>query len=153
MQRLSHCFSCGQTRPQTAGRADVSFNTLAAARNWPRSIFLMNDGMLMLTGQPSTQVGFAQSRHRLASVSAISLVSPRLTSSNRVVARYSGSSSGMTTRLMAARSLPLSLLLSSTRHSASRLVSSSIVASVGETSIVMSVSDLYFCCSDCSRCS
>src|SRR5574344_2722562 len=102
---LSHCFSCGHTRPQTAGKAEVSLSTLAAARNWPRSIFLMNEGMLILTGHPSTQLGLAQSRQRLASVIAISLVSPLLTSSVRVVARYTGSSSGMLTRWMAVRSL------------------------------------------------
>src|SRR5574344_1712095 len=84
---LSHCFSCGHTRPQTAGRAEVFFSTFAAARNCPRSIFLMNEGMLMFTGQPSTQVGFAQSRQRLASVIAMVLVRPMLTSSVRVVAR------------------------------------------------------------------
>lgn len=37
---------------------------LAAARNCPRSMFLMNEGILMLTGQPSTQAGFPQSRQR-----------------------------------------------------------------------------------------
>ena len=60
---------------------------LAAARKSPRSIFLMNDGILIFTGQPSTQEGLAQSRQRLASVIAISLVRPIFTSSVRVVAR------------------------------------------------------------------
>ena len=87
IQRLSHCFSCGHTRPQTAGNAEVCFSTLAAPRIFPRSIFLINEGMLMFTGQPSTQVGFAQSRQRLASVMACSSERPLLTSSVRVVAR------------------------------------------------------------------
>ena len=36
--------------------------------------FLMNEGMLMLTGQPCIQVGLAQSKQRFASVIACSLV-------------------------------------------------------------------------------
>ncbi len=123
---LSHCFSCGHTRPQTAGRAEVFFSTLAAARNCPRSMFLMNDGILIFTGQPSTQLGLAQSRQRLASVIAISLVSPMFTSSVRVVARYTGSSSGMMTRSICVRSFGFIEARSSLRHSASRSVSSSI---------------------------
>ena len=53
----SHCFSCGQTRPHTAGKALVSFRVFAASRNSPRSMFLMNLGILIPTGQPFMQVG------------------------------------------------------------------------------------------------
>ena len=92
---LSHCFSWGHTRPHTAGSALVLFSTRAAFRNSPRSIFLMKEGMLMLTGQPCIQVGLAQSRQRLASCMACSMLRPWFTSSVRVVARYTGSSSGI----------------------------------------------------------
>src|SRR5574344_2093256 len=126
---LSHCFSCGHTRPQTAGRAEVCFSTLAAARISPRSMFLMNDGILMLTGHPSTHDGLAQSRQRWASRIAISLVSPLLTSSVRVVARYTGSSSGICTRSMAVRSLGLIDERRALRHSALRSVSDSMSVS------------------------
>ena len=132
---LSHCFSCGQTRPHTAGRADVLFNTLAAARNCPRSMFLMNDGILMFTGQPSTQAGLPQSRQRCASRTAISLVRPMFTSSVRVVARYTGSSSGICTRSIALRSAGFMAARNSLRHSALRSVSCSIVSLVGSTSM------------------
>ena len=50
---------------------------------------------------------------------AISLVRPLLTSSNRVLERYSGSSSGMTTRLMAMRSFGFICLRRATRQVAS----------------------------------
>src|SRR5574344_1698117 len=100
MHLLSHCFSCGQTRPQTAGRAEVFFNTFAAARNWPRSMFLMNEGMLMFTGHPSTHEGLAQSRQRFASVIAISLVRPLLISPRPPGATHIAYTSRMETRLM-----------------------------------------------------
>ena len=77
----SHCFSCGQTRPQTAGNELLALITLYAPCTSPASICLMKDGMSMLTGQPCTQPGFGQSRQRLDSRSAISGVRPWFTSS------------------------------------------------------------------------
>ena len=84
----------------------------------------------MFTGQPSTQVGLAQSRQRLASRMAISGVSPMFTSSVRVVARYTGSSSGICTRSIWVRSLGFMLLRSSLRQGALRSVSTSMDSSV-----------------------
>ena len=49
---------------------------------------------------------FGQSRQRFASVKAISLVKPMFTSSVRVVARYTGSNSGILTRSIAVRPPP-----------------------------------------------
>ena len=113
----------------------------------------MNDGILILTGQPSIQVGLGQSRQRFASVNAISLVKPIFTSSVRVVARYTGSSSGIFTRSIAVRSLAFMDARNSLRHSALRSVSSSMDASVGSTSIVMSVVSFFFSASMVARCS
>ncbi len=92
----------------------------------------------MFTGHPSTQVGLAQSRHLFASVMAISLVSPIFTSSVRVVARYTGSSSGMITRSICVRSLGFIDARSSFRHSALRSVRTSMVSLVGSLSITIS---------------
>ena len=126
----SHCFSCGQTRPQTAGSALVSFSVLAASRNSPRSMFLMKRGMSIPTGQPSVHPGLAQSKQRLASVSACSFVNPWLTSSLRLCERYSASSSFISTRGMAVRSLAFMDLRNSWRHAALRLFSSSMFSPV-----------------------
>ena len=49
-------------------------------KNFNSSIFLTNLGMLMPTGQPLMQVGFAQSRHLWASIMAISGLKPVFTS-------------------------------------------------------------------------
>ena len=124
----SHCFSWGHTRPQTAGNALVSFNVLAASRNSPRSMFLMNFGILIPTGQPFIQVGLGQSKQRFASVTACSSFRPRLTSSLRLCERYSASNSFIFTRGMAIRSLGFMALRKLARHSAS-LLSGSFVAS------------------------
>ena len=80
--------------------------------------------MSIPTGQPSIQPGFAQSRQRLASVRACSSVSPWFTSSLRLCERYSGSSSFISTRGIAVRSLGFIALRSSKRHAALRLFSS-----------------------------
>ena len=80
----------------------------------------MKEGISILTGQPCTQPGLAQSRQRFDSSNAISGVRPWFTSSRIVVARYAGSSSGMMQRSMAARSLGFIVCRSSTRHAASR---------------------------------
>ena len=107
----------------------------------------------MLTGQPSIQVGFGQSRHRLASVNAISLVKPILTSSVRVVERYAGSNSGILTRSMAVRSFAFIEVRNCLRHSELRSVSSAILSVVGSTSIVTSVVSLFLFVSTVARCS
>ena len=129
MHLLSHCFSCGHTRPQTAGKAEVCLSTAAAPRMLSRSMFLIKSGMLMCTGHPSTHDGLAQSRQRCASCMAISFVNPLFTSSRRVVALYSGSSSGICTRFMAMRSLGFMALRSSARQGADLSVSSSAPSS------------------------
>ena len=101
----SHCFSCGQTRPQTAGRDEDSLMIAAAPRMSPVSRVLINPGMLIFTGHPCTQVGFLQLRQRWDSVIACSKVRPWLTSSCRDLTRTSGRSSGICTRGIATRSL------------------------------------------------
>ena len=129
MHLLSHCFSCGHTRPQTAGNALVSFSTLAASRNSPRSMFFTNVGILILTGHPCIQVRFGQSRQRWASCMACSFVNPRFTSSRRVWLRYSASSSFISTRGISVRSLFFLLLRSASLHGSARraAISSSVV--------------------------
>ena len=109
----------------------------------------MNDGMLMLTGHPCIHVGLAQSRQRRASVMACSALSPIFTSSVRVVARYTGSSSGMTTREMAVRSFGFMAFRISCRHGALRSVSSlsEVVVSIWEASAAQAFSfRIGICC-------
>ena len=100
----------------------------------------MKLGILIFTGQPSTQLGFAQSRQRCASRIAISFVRPLFTSSKRVVARYAASSSGICTLSIAVRSLGFISLRNTARHSALRSVSSAkscFVSSAGLSSVVI----------------
>ena len=52
---LSHWLSCGHTRPQTAGRAEVSLILAAASINLPSATRAINSGILTPTGQPATQ--------------------------------------------------------------------------------------------------
>ena len=108
--------------------------------------------MLMLTGHPSIQVGFAQSRQRLASVSASALVNPLFTSSTLEVALYRGSNSGICTRSIAVRSFGFIAKRNSFRHSALRSVSTSMLSFVGFTSIVMTSTICSFFSSICSIC-
>ena len=72
MQRCSHCSSCGQTRPHTAGKLVVSLSLAMAPAGSPSPISLMNAPMSMPTGQPSTHLGFLHWMHRLASIMAMS---------------------------------------------------------------------------------
>ena len=140
----SHCFSCGQTRPHTAGRALVSFRVFAASRNSPRSMFLMNLGILIPTGQPFMQVGLGQSRQRLASVTACSAVNPWFTSSLRLCERYSASSSFISTRGIAVRSFGFIDLRKSCLQAALRLFSSiSLVASHSGWSLCISSRSIF----------
>ena len=92
MQLPSHCVSWGQTRPQTAG-SDESWAMMSAAReksSWATAA--MNSGILMLTGQLETHMGFLQWRQRRASATACSRVNPKETSS-KLAARTAGSCS------------------------------------------------------------
>ena len=79
-QVASHCDSCGQTRPHTAGSA------LDVFRIWYERLMsrfcraAMKPGISMPTGQPGTQRGFLQRRQRSASCSAPSRSSPSATS-------------------------------------------------------------------------
>ena len=73
-QFLSHCSSCGQTRPQTAGSAFVRLIFLMPAAQSPSAMQSMKPGMSMPTGQPSTHPGFLQARQRAASWRARSSV-------------------------------------------------------------------------------
>ncbi len=97
MHLPSHCSSWGQTRPQTAGRAFLSQSLAVAPEKSPSAMHLMNSGMSTDTGHPSTQDGFLHCKHRLASVIAISSVSPSGTSS-KFLRLTSGSCSGILTR-------------------------------------------------------
>ena len=140
----SHCFSWGQTRPHTAGSALVSFSVLAASRNSPRSMFFMKRGMSMPTGQPSIHPGLAQSRQRLASVTACSAVNPWFTSSLRLCERYSASSSFISTRGIAVRSFGFIDLRKSCLQAALRLFSSiSLVASHSGWSLCISSRSIF----------
>ena len=96
---------------------------------FPRSMFFMNDGILILTGHPSIQAGLAQSRQRLASFMAISKVKPWLTSSLRWLIRYSGASSGIVTHSISMRSFGFMVLRMSVRHFESLSISCSKVSS------------------------
>ena len=71
---ISHCVSCGQTRPQMAGRLFLSLSISTARHMSPSARALMNSGMRTCTGQPSTHWGFLHCRQRVASSTAISIV-------------------------------------------------------------------------------
>ena len=70
----SHCDSCGQTRPQTAGSADDSEITLYASSTFPVLTCSINAGILIATGHPLIHCAFLQLRHLLASSIASSLL-------------------------------------------------------------------------------
>ena len=74
VQNFWHCFSCGQTRPQTAGRSDVSLMTRSAPAKSPAAAFARKPGMLIATGQPCMQGFEGHCRQREASRCAISAV-------------------------------------------------------------------------------
>ena len=67
MQSFSHCSSCGQTRPQTAGSAFFSLMVRMPAAKSPSATSPTKPGMSIPTGQPSTHPGFLQRRQREAS--------------------------------------------------------------------------------------
>ncbi len=98
MQVASHCTSCGQTRPQTAGSALESFRIRYDSGISLRARAPMNPGMSISTGQPGTHLGFLHCRQRSASRNAISRVYPRATSS-KLPARTLGSCSGIAVRV------------------------------------------------------
>src|SRR5665648_530393 len=60
--------------------AAKTLKVFAASRKLPCSMYLTNFGILILTGQPSIQVGFGQSRHLEASSCACFSSSPIFTS-------------------------------------------------------------------------
>ena len=78
---ISHCFSWGQTRPQTEPREELFLMMRAAPWALSRTISMRKAGMSMLTGQPSMQAGCLHMMQRAASSLACSAESPRLTSS------------------------------------------------------------------------
>jgi hypothetical protein len=51
-QYFSHWLSCGQTRPQTAGRELVLGDDLIGLLKVAGGTFLMNSGIWIITGQP-----------------------------------------------------------------------------------------------------
>ena len=111
--------------------------------NSPRSMFLIKRGMSIPTGQPSIHPGFAQSRQRLDSVIACSAVNPWFTSSLRLCERYFASSSFISTRGIAVRSLAFIDLRNSCLQATLRLFSSvSFVASHTVLSVIWSVLQL-----------
>ncbi len=79
-QTFSHWSSCGQTRPQMAGRV-LSFLMIARAssKRWSW-MACTKAGMSMPTGQPEMHLGFLHARQRSASATASSGVKPRATS-------------------------------------------------------------------------
>ena len=93
-QRLSHCVSCGQTRPHTAGRLESFDITSYAPSMSPSRNLAIKSGILIPTGHPPTQAGDLHPRQRAASFAAASSEYPHATSSN-VRARTVGSSTGI----------------------------------------------------------
>jgi len=63
----SHCSSCGQTLPHTAGRQFFAFRILMAPLKSSSAIHFTNPGISISTGQPLTHSDFLQSRHLRAS--------------------------------------------------------------------------------------
>ena len=94
VQNFWHCFSCGQTRPQTAGSNDVSLMTDNAPTKSPAAAFARKPGISMATGQPCMQGLFAQFMQRDASSIAASFGKPNATSFI-LCERTFGSCSGM----------------------------------------------------------
>ena len=68
----SHWFSCGQTRPHTAGSAVEALSTSQAPSKSSAATRAIKAGMSIPTGQPDTQGLFLQLRQRLASPTAMS---------------------------------------------------------------------------------
>ena len=108
MHLPSHWFSCGQTRPQIAGSMESSRMVSRAPPKSFARICSIKRGMLMLTGQPSTQNGFLQLRQRSASASAISSVKPLSTGRKSQARSAAGSSlSGVRGDFISATKRPL----------------------------------------------
>ena len=78
----SHCFSCGQTRPHTAGRLLFSLMMCMALPKFPIDNSWIQSGMSWLIGHPFLHCGTLQCRQRLASSIASCIVYPSLTSLN-----------------------------------------------------------------------
>ena len=106
-QVSSHWFSCGQTRPQTAGSAELARRMRAASRKSPSAILWMNPGMSISAGQLVTHCGFLQRRQRSASSMAVFRSQPKATSS-KFRTRFAGSWCGISCRGMAQRSCTVS---------------------------------------------
>ena len=68
----SHWFSCGHTRPHTAGSALDALSTAYAPSMSSSATFAIKAGISIFTGQPLTQGLFLQFRQRFASFTAIS---------------------------------------------------------------------------------
>ena len=90
----SHCVSCGQTLPQTAGRELVSVIILYAPSKSPSATRAINSGICTATGHPATHGRVLQLRQRFASSIACSSVYPSATSS-KFLQRTQGSCCGM----------------------------------------------------------
>ena len=69
----SHWLSCGHTLPHTAGSELYLAISLAAPSISFSLIWLINSGIFIDTGHPSTHLGFLQWRHLDASLTALSL--------------------------------------------------------------------------------
>ena len=74
MHWISHCDSCGQTRPQIEGKRFDSWMTERAPGRSRTRRCRMKRGMSMATGQPAMQVGRAHWMHRSASTRASAIV-------------------------------------------------------------------------------
>ena len=70
MQFSWHWLSCGQTRPQMAGRRLVSLMSRIAPRKSPSATSFRKPGTSTPTGQPETHGSFLQERQRTASARA-----------------------------------------------------------------------------------
>ncbi len=92
MHLPSHCVSCGQTLPHTAGSAEEWLMVWYASSNFPSFTSETNFGMSIATGHPFTHCAFLQLRQRDASAMASPSSYPRQTSS-KFAERAAGSCS------------------------------------------------------------
>src|SRR5271157_3208938 len=93
-QPPSHCSSCGQTRPETAGSKFFLLIILIAVEKSPSATHLIKLGISTSTGHLDTHFGFLQFKQRLASPTAISTAYPNATSV-KLCRRTSGACLGM----------------------------------------------------------
>ena len=122
----SHCVSCGQTLPHTAGSELDCAITSDAPSISPFNISCIKAGIFIDTGQPCIHFAFLQLKHLAASAIASSSVYPRHTSS-KFLALTSGSCSATATFFHISCAIICHLHIRHIRHDVFRLLQSSKV--------------------------